>query len=268
MRILHIWDQVAVACILAKYQQLQGHEAKVIMVSDQDKYGIYKFYEEYISKFTFEEFVEKCLEEAQLADVIHIHSRVDILFKLRRKFGRSKKIILHYHGTDIRRPYRPEIQVPLRLRLSNIVLKSRTMAKTLRRKRFHVQAQRLADVVIVSTPDLLQLISKCIYLPNPIDTDHFKPDIIPSKNGQKKKALTIVTEVTIVKERAPDYCKKHNISLDIEVHDRTKDPIMYADMPDFLKKYKVYVDIKYDNETILNSRSKTGLEAWDVVLKF
>ncbi|MBV9667874.1 MAG: hypothetical protein JO327_07060, partial [Nitrososphaeraceae archaeon] len=227
MRILHIWDQAGVACILAKYQQLQGHKAKVIMVAGQDKYGIYKFYEKYISNFTLEEFVEKCLEEAELADIIHIHSRVDILFKLRRKFGRSKKIILHYHGTDIRRPYRPENHVPFTLRLSNIVLKSRTMAKTLRTKRFHVKAQRLADVVIVSTPDLLRLISKCIYLPNPIDIDHFKPDIITLKD-EHKEALTIDTEVTDI-QWALDYCRRHDINLDIEVYNRKKDPITHKD---------------------------------------
>ena len=39
----------------------------------------------------------------------------------------------------------------------------------------HIKAQRMADTVIVSTPDLLQLVAKGIHLPNPVDTDHFKP---------------------------------------------------------------------------------------------
>jgi glycosyltransferase involved in cell wall biosynthesis len=257
MRILHVWDQAGVACILAKYQRLQGHDAKVIMNRGQDKYGIYKFYEKYISDFRLEDFTEKCLEEAELADIIHIHSRIDILFKLRRKFGRSKKIVLHYHGTDIRGPYRPENHVPMRLRLSNIVLKSRAMAKTSRRKRFHIGAQLLADIVIVSTPDLLSIVSDAIYVPNPVDTDHFKPQVIYEK---KKRALTLKTEVNNA-QWALDYCKNNNIRLDIEIYDRSLGPIMHADMPNFLGQYSVYVDIRYVNETILQGLSKTALEA-------
>ena len=49
MRILHVWDQAGVAYTLAKYQeQVQGHEAKVIMIGNYNKYGISEFYKQYI----------------------------------------------------------------------------------------------------------------------------------------------------------------------------------------------------------------------------
>jgi len=259
VRILHIWDQAGVACILAKYQRLQSHETKVILIGAPDKYGIYKFYEEYISNSKLEELVEKCLEESELADVIHIHSRVDILLKVRRKFGRSKKIILHYHGTDIRRLYGRENQVPCRLHLSNIVLNSRTMAKVLRKKQFHIRAQRLADVVIVSTPDLLPLVSNAIYLPNPIDTDHFTADKFFSK-PRGARALTMDTEAIDI-GFSLNYCKQHNVNQEIDVYNRIKDPIMYKDMPAFLNKYGLYVDVRYVDGNILENLSKTALEA-------
>ena len=36
------------------------------------------------------------------ADIIHIHGKFEMVFRLRRRFGVSKKIILEYLGTDIR----------------------------------------------------------------------------------------------------------------------------------------------------------------------
>ena len=57
------------------------------------------------------------------------------------------------------------------------------------------------------------------------------------------------------------YCKKNNIRLNIDVHDRAKQPIMYRDMPGFLKRYAIYVDIRYVNGLLLPNLSKTALEA-------
>ena len=268
MHILHVWDQAGVAYTIAKYQQqLQGHEAKVIMIANYNKYGISEFYKQYILNTALEEFTEKCIEEAKSADIIHIHSRIDILIKLRQKFGNSKKIILHYHGTDIRGLKKQKL--PHRSQLSDLAIRSIMMYRRIRdkvlfRKRMHIKAQRMADTVIVSTPDLLHIVAKSIHLPNPVDTDHFKPDSI-SKNEQKE-ALTIDTEVTDI-QWALDYCKRHNISLNIEVYNRIKNPIIYKDMPEFLRRYKTYVDIRYVNKTILQNLSKTALEALACGLK-
>jgi glycosyltransferase involved in cell wall biosynthesis len=267
MRILHIWDQAAVACKLAKYQRLQGHESTVITPSGYYKYGVNNFYSDYIFAITLENFVDKCIEEAEPADIIHVHSRIDILFKLREKFGRTKKIILQYHGSDIRGFRKPKELAPMRTRLSGLILKSKGVARRILRKskqQMNIKAQRLADEVLVSTPDLLRLVAKGIYLPIPVDTDHFKP-YLSSKNYQKE-ALTINTEVTDIKW-ALNYCKEHGINPNIEVYDRVKNPKMYADMPNLLTRYKVYVDIRYVNEKILENLSTTALEALACGLK-
>ena len=102
MKILHLNDQAGVSCVLAKYQNKLGNEAKVIKVSD-DKYGIYKYYHDYVDLIRQDEFIEKSLEESKYYDVIHVHSKFGMVFSLRKRYGSSKKIILHYHGTDIRR---------------------------------------------------------------------------------------------------------------------------------------------------------------------
>ena len=48
-----------------------------------------------------------------------------------------------------------------------------------------MKAQTTADAVLVSTQDLLSLAEGATYLPNPIDTEHYKPDEIP-RNDRKR----------------------------------------------------------------------------------
>ena len=54
MKVLHINDQAGVACILAKYQRINGMESKVLSLNSIltnykfDKFGIFKFYKEYV----------------------------------------------------------------------------------------------------------------------------------------------------------------------------------------------------------------------------
>ena len=262
MRILHIWDQAGVAFVLAKYQRLKGHDSKAIMVREYDKYGIGKFYNQYVIDATLADFDQKSFDEAHSADILHIHSRSDMVFKFREEFGNSKKIILQYHGTDIRGIKKQKL--PHRSKLSDLAVRGIFTYRRLRdliliKKRIHTKAQRLADAVIVSTPDLLPLVSKAIYLPNPIDTDHFKPDKISSR-PERAQALTMDTEAIDI-QLTLSYCKKNNLKLDIDVYNRIRDPIMYGDMPAFLKKYGVYVDVRYVDGKILENLSKTALEA-------
>ena len=273
MRILHIEDAAAVACILAKYQNLtEGCESKVLKLDKYDKFGFYKFYEDYVNIITSEElFFNSILEEAKKADIIHVHSKVELVPYLRNKFGKSKKIILHYHGTDIRGLKNQKL--PHRSRISDtairlIYLYRRIRNVVLLKKRIHSKVQSLSDLIIVSTPDLLQYIStrrgiKKIYLPNPVDSDLFNPSIIPSVNSDdslRAEAVTMDTEVTNM-PWVHNYLKINNINFDIDVYDRIKHPLMYTELPGFLKRYKIYVDIRYVDGKILHNLSKTGLEA-------
>lgn len=261
VRILHVWDQAGVACILAKYQIRHGHQSRVIRI-EGDKYGIYHFYDDFITNVPEGQFFDKCIEEASRADVIHIHGPINVLFKLRRRFGKSKTIILHYLGTDIRglNPSSKATIPPLHSILA-IVIKAITMklrGLPMPKQYIHILAQMLADGVLVATPDLLQNVVKGVYLPIPVDTEHFVPDRKPNNN--KKRAVTFRTEVTNV-SKVMEYCKSNNVNLDIEVYDRTKNPIMYADMPNFLKRYEIYVDIRYIKDAILHNLSSTALQS-------
>lgn len=254
MRVLHILDAAGVACIYSKYQRKQGHDAKVIWNRDvSDKYGIYDFYKDYLINVTYEKFTETCLQEAESADVIHVHGYIDILFEL-RKNSTDKKIILHYHGTDIRGLKRQEL--PHRSLLSDTMIKLKMLY---RKKIGHIKAQKLADAVCVSTPDLLSLVrSDSIHIPIPIDTEHFSPNT--DSKRELKDAFTINSEVTNI-QRALDLCNENQISLKIDVIDRTKNPIMYSAIPDFIRGYKNYVDIRYVNDIILENLSSTALQS-------
>jgi hypothetical protein len=64
----------------------------------------------------------------------------------------------------------------------------------------HIKAQRLADRVIVSTPDLIQLVKGSIFLPNPIDTNHFNKKLIKERSSDASddvyKGILVNSEVT------------------------------------------------------------------------
>lgn len=253
---LHIWDQAGVAFILAKFQQMNGNESKVIRVKNADKYGIDEFYKEYGLFVTPEELVYKSIEEARRADVIHIHSLPEMVINIRNTYGESKVIILHYHGTDIRGFSGDNSRI---FSLRNI-LKPKNIVGKIRKRRLHIKAQRLADRVIVSTPDLIRLVKGSIFLPNPIDTDHFNKKMIKERSVDVYEGVLVNSEVTNV-ELAMNYCKHKKINLNVNIYDRTKNPIYYKDVPNFLKKYDVYIDLRFVDRKLLKNLSKTALEA-------
>ncbi len=259
MRILHIWDQAGVAFVLAKYQTLKGHQSNAIMVKEYDKFGIGKFYSRYIISTTLQEFVQRSIEEARASDILHVHSRSDLVQNLRKVFGDSKRIFLHYHGTDIRGIKNQKL--PHRSRVSDLAIRGIFTYRRIRnvalfKNRMHSKAQELADRVIVSTPDLLTIVPDSVHIPNPIDKEHFAPNGAVNNN----KALTFDTEAIDVKLTL-DHCKKKGLDLDIDVYNRIQNPIMYSDMPSFLKKYGLYIDIRYVDGILLENLSKTALEA-------
>jgi len=280
LKILHINDQAGVACILAKYQNMNEIESKVLVSNsilttfNFDKFGILKYYNDQVKVIEGLNFIKYVISEADKADVIHIHSKEEIVVKLRQIFGNSKKIILHYHGTDIR-GFRPKYSI-----LKNVKTKTKIFAVNVRTRlrlmnlgyyksleKLHSESQRLADQVIVSTPDLLTLITNSRYLPNPVDLEHFS-DSKNKRNDMQynNNALTIQTE-TGNSQKTLQYCKTNNINFKIDIFDRTKKPLSYQDIPNLLKKYSVYVDIRIVNGKILENLSKTALESLSCGLK-
>jgi hypothetical protein len=271
MNILHINDIAGVACILAKYQRMNGIDSKVLSPNKIDKFGILKYYKDYAEVVEPLNFVDYCISEAKDADVIHIHSMEDLVVKMRKRFGNSKKIILHYHGTDLRglknknNPALSTMKIKAKFYLRKVRNRLRLM-KMGYYKSAKTESQKLADEILVSTADLLSLLPNAKYLPNPVDIDHFSKKTNNNNKVNNNNALTIKTETGNI-QKTLEYCKENNIDLKIDVFDRTKTPLLHEQIPNLLKKYKVYVDIKIVNDQLLESLSKTGLESLACGLK-
>ena len=259
MKILHINDQAGVACILAKFQEKQGAESKVIAIAD--KYGIKEYYKNNVIFVEKENFYTESLNESASYDIIHLHSVDALVYKLRRRYGNRKKIILHYHGTDLRGNFKKNISLALRLKRLGVRMKNKLwLLRNGYTGSLQNTMQQLADIVLVSTPDLLKLANKSNYLPNPVDTELFNDNISNHEKDPNYDAITIKTEAIDIQE-ALNYIKQRNLTHNIYVHDRTYNPTPYKDMPDLLKKYNTYVDIKFVNGKLLESSSKTALES-------
>ena len=264
MKILHLNNQAGVSCVFAKYQNKLGNDVKVIKVSD-DKYGIYEYYKDYVQLVRQDEFIKKSLQEAKYYDIIHVHSSYGMIFVLRKKYGTSKKLILHYHGTDIRgldnfdkrkREYNKNL-----LLLVLKIIKDKTKRKTINPSSLHRLAQILSDNVLISQKDLSHYVKNAEYIPIPIDLDHFHKN----ENHNKRKALLFKTETSNIKKTLETITNNFNITT--EVHDRISNPIKYSKMPEFLNQYETYVDIRYVKELLLEDLSTSSLQSLACGLK-
>jgi hypothetical protein len=255
LKILHIWDQAGVACIIAKYQKKMGHDVKVIRRTNYDPYGIYEFYEDLVCFTPKEEFLQVCLREASVADIVHIHSRIDAFFYLNKKLNKKPKIVMHFHGTELRGIKQNQKIWPLR----NLLVSSiKSYRRSIVRKRSNALVEKFADRVLVSTPDLLSHVNKgSVLLHNPVDTEHFNEK---QNHKSNEHAFTFATESKSVKNWIISICKKNRID-NLDVIDRTKNPMKYFAMPDFLREFGIYIDILYINDKLIKSNSKTGLES-------
>jgi hypothetical protein len=274
MKVLHINDQAGVSCILAKYQRRNGIESKVLSSYNMDKFGILKFYKDYVNVVKPADFVDYCISEAKNADIIHIHSNEALIFTIRKIFGNSKKIILHYHGTDIR-GFKNKNSSKISI-FQNITNKKKLFVHKIKNrlwlvkrgyyKSFSTESQKLANDILVATPDLLTLVPHAKYLPNPIDLDHFSKRNDDNYNRSINNAVTIKTATGDI-QKTLEYCKTNNVRLKIDIFDRTKTPLWYEEIPNFLKKYDIYVDVRIVNDKILENYSKTALESLACGLK-
>jgi hypothetical protein len=249
-------------------------KSKVLSYNKIDKYGILKFYKDYVDLVDRSNFAEYCLSEAKNAHIIHVHSAEQLVIKIRKAYGNSKKIVLHYHGTDIRglknkNNANSSIIQNTTTRTKSIAAKVKNRFRLMQMgyyRSLRIESQRLANEILVSTPDLLSLLPHAKYLPNPVDVDHFSKDDTTHNKVNNNNALTIKTEIGN-SQKVLEYCKKNNIDLKIDVFDRTKSPLLYEEIPNFLKKYNIYVDIRIANDKILENFSKTALESLACGLK-
>ena len=156
------------------------------------------------------------------ADLVHVHS-LDRIVPWVKRFH-DKPVVMHYHGTDIER---------------------RWEQKEGRWKK--------ADYVAVSTPNLLQGgPGSAVYMPNPVDTDIFRPS---GAEREKGSALSFRYGMDAEAEQAAK-----QLGLSLTWLDRWSVP--HGKMPDVLSKYEYYIDMRKPPQHIVaQSLGKAALEA-------
>ena len=195
MRILHIWNTAGVASLIAKYTDRDfGTESLVIHRRAYDPYGLTTFGE--LLDCGPREFTIRAIAKARGYDIVHVHYFYKIVPYLRLFYPR-KSIIMHFHGDDVR-------------------------GKWKERRRYW----KKANVVLYSTLDLKnhETPKHAIYLPNPVDTEIFRPH---GMANEPRGAFHISHDVD---DAAMELARSHGVELTI--HDRRKNgPIPYTQLP-------------------------------------
>jgi len=170
-------------------------------------------------------------------DIIHIHG-FEILIPVFKLFG--KKVVLHYHGSDIN----------IKSRNNNV---------------FRIICRSLADVILIGDPKMKPKVigkKQITFLPNMTDTKSFS-NVHINKNG---KALCFISKNLDI-----DATKKFNseIKREITYYDMNKDGMIdIRNMPEFLADYEYYIDNKVtDFGEYMDLISSTGLQALSLGLK-
>ncbi len=224
VRVLHVWNVAGVAQTLAKYQRRLSVDSLVITPRPTDVFGFSKVSPEVIRvvrrKGVY--FVLRVLLAAKSFSVIHVHS-VDKIVPIIRRIYPSKKIILTYHGDDIR----------------NIWDEKRKYWSK-------------ADLVTVATPDLLNNApGGVLYVPNPVDIEHF----VRCKDEELgNKALFIFNKRL---QRSPELVERlaEEFGLQLTILNREETFIPFPELPSFLCQFDYYVD-----QQDFAALSKTALE--------
>ena len=234
MKIIHVWDQAAVACTLSKYQKKIGHDSIVVKRNGYDPHRIMDFYKEKTLNVKFNKiFNWLVVQKAKNFDIIHIHDHFRLSEILRKKYPK-KKIILHYHGSVLRLTPRKILE----------------------------KYENKVDCILVSTPDLLDFVD-ATYLPNPIDMEHFSPRKV-SENGKTISFMSKFESQDLLEK----LLEKNKISLKVNFHDRTKNPVNYYNMPEYLSQFEYLIDLKLVyNHNPAPAYSCLGLQALSLGLK-
>lgn len=103
MKILHVWDQAGIASRIANYINTNKlGTSRVVYRSVFDPFNLSGKYPLNFATGGKSSFIYRVIREMiKKPDIIHVHSWDKAIF-FARVFARSSKIVMHYHGTDIR----------------------------------------------------------------------------------------------------------------------------------------------------------------------
>ncbi len=220
-RILHIWNTAGVASVIAKFTDRKfGTQSKVIARRAADKVGLTTYGVAYADGPA--RFFLRAIGMARDADVVHVHSLDRVVPWVKGLY--SKPVVMHYHGTDI---------------------EGRWAEKEGRWKK--------ADYITVSTPNLLEgAPASAVFVPNPVDTDLFRPSGAPRVPGS---ALSFRYGMDVEAQAAA-----RRLGLNLTLIDRWSVP--HQEMPGVLSRHEWYIDMrKPPGHVVARSVGRAALEA-------
>ena len=205
MKIFHVHNVAGVACVIAEFMdRMFGTESLVVMRKVFDKYGLMTYGEAWDCGAKV--FTAKCLWFARKFDIVHVHD-FDKLVPLLKLLYRSKPVVLHYHGSRIRKRWKE-------------------------RKKYWDKA----DVLLYSVKDVESenMPETAVWMPNPVDTELFKPLNV---NREPNSALSMDTYLDT--EKALRYALEHGLKLTVKKAD-----VPHRLMPSLLNRFEYYIDVK------------------------
>lgn len=229
MKILQVWNTAGMGSTLAKYQKRNGHKVKVIHREDWNPVG---HPSDINVKGGPKSFYFQTLLQTRKYDICHVHSTDKAVAFIKRMYPR-KKVILTYHGDDIRNRWEE-------------------------RKKYW----KKADLVTVSTPDLLPGIDGIIHTPCPVDLEPLQrcETSIPNSALFLWSAYSELA-LNIVKAEAA------KLGLYLVVQDFTTTKFLAKNYPRFLEIFEYYFDVKECFGKINFAMSNTGFQALALGLK-
>lgn len=215
IKVLHVFNTAGVSNVLnhfINYFYDNNYKSNLITRLYYEKFSFSDFYNDKVIKRRNEIFFSYLFLIAKKYDILHFNTD-DRIIPMVRKVFRNKKIILSYHGTDIR-------------------------DKVNEREEYY----KHADFVSVSTSELKQNIFE--HIPNLVDFFHFdnfgKEAIIKDEAVFFYLSTQEVEAYEKVKTLIRNSCKNINLT----VLKRWKNPIFYKDMPNFLSRFEYFFDVK------------------------
>jgi len=234
--VLFIWDIAGIASMLAKGMTAAGLNCSCMMRKAFDKGRISEFYGALLHDGSGKTFIEAAKKASSKARILHFSYLDSFSVKgspnksplLPLFSSPSKKLIMHYHGSDIR-------------------------GRGKEKRQYYAPA----DIVLVSTRDLLDEVPAATWLPRPVDTDHFKPLSVV----KKRRSAIFVNVAPMWLRTAKQFCRSRDLTLTI-VDRKSGYWIPYQQYPRFLNRFEYFLDFKGQKEL-----SKNALEALACGLK-
>jgi len=223
LKVLHVGSTAGIGGYLAKFMEKYHDVDSLVMI--RSEYDPYNLLTKYVKSLdcNFKEFFIRCWIRSLFYDIIHIHgdNKVLKLFKMTLPY---KKLIIHYHGSDIRGKWKDD-------------------------------RWKYADKIIVSTPDLLEGSPEGTeYLPNVIDEKLCA--LYKRREKEKDSCFHVYNEAN---DKAIDYFYRNGVR--VIIHYPESNPLNHFDFLDKLSSYEYYIDVKRREGKILEAMSLTGLEA-------